>query len=64
MKVLILGIDGYIGFPLAMHLMKRGHDVYGLDNFITRKRVRNVQSDSILPIPSFSYRNRLIEKKY
>ncbi len=64
MKVMIMGVDGYIGFPLALHLLKRGHEVYGLDNFITRKRVRNVRSDSLLPIPSFSYRNRRIERTY
>lgn len=31
MKVLILGIDGYIGVQMAQVLMNRGHDVVGLD---------------------------------
>ncbi|MCI4370428.1 MAG: NAD-dependent dehydratase, partial [Thermoplasmata archaeon] len=39
MKVLITGIDGYSGWPLALHLLRRGHDVAGIDNFVTRKRV-------------------------
>ncbi len=31
MKVLILGIDGYIGVQMAQVLLNRGHDVTGLD---------------------------------
>ena len=31
MKVLITGTDGYIGSVLGPHLIKRGHDVTGLD---------------------------------
>jgi UDP-sulfoquinovose synthase len=36
MRVLIAGIDGYIGWPLALCLAQRGHDVYGLDNGFRR----------------------------
>jgi UDP-sulfoquinovose synthase len=56
MKVLITGIDGYSGWPLALHLLGRGHDVVGLDNFVTRRRVREVGSWSATPIPSFPRR--------
>lgn len=62
MKVLILGIDGYIGWPLALRLLERGHSVSGADNFITRKRVKEVSSDSVLPIPSFSKRTEDLER--
>jgi len=37
MKVLILGADGYLGFPMCLYLSERGHDVYALDNLIKRK---------------------------
>jgi len=50
MKVLILGIDGYIGWPLAMHLRERGHEVIGLDNLIRRYRVQHEGSESLIPI--------------
>ena len=63
MKVMILGVDGYIGFPLAMRLIREGHEVSGLDNFITRKRVRRVGSDSALPIKSFEKRNSSLNEK-
>ncbi|MGC8617297.1 MAG: UDP-sulfoquinovose synthase [Thermoplasmata archaeon] len=56
MRVLILGVDGYIGWALAQRLAYRGYDVYGADNFFTRKRVKEVGSDSVLPIPSMAKR--------
>ncbi|MCL4334073.1 MAG: GDP-mannose 4,6-dehydratase [Candidatus Thermoplasmatota archaeon] len=56
MRVLILGIDGYIGWTLAQRLVSKGHDVYGADNFFTRRRVKEVGSESVLPIPQMSKR--------
>jgi UDP-sulfoquinovose synthase len=56
MKVLITGVDGYSGWPLALHLLHRGHEVVGIDNFVTRKRVREVGSWSATPIPPFPKR--------
>ncbi|MHB8351327.1 MAG: NAD-dependent epimerase/dehydratase family protein [Thermoplasmata archaeon] len=56
MKVLITGIDGYSGWPLALHLLARGHEVVGIDNFVTRRRVREVGSWSATPIASWATR--------
>ena len=36
-KILIFGGDGYLGWPLAMHLAKNGFDVTVCDNFSKRK---------------------------
>ncbi len=52
MRVLILGMDGYLGWPLALRLLARGHDVAGIDNLYTRKAVDEVGSTSGLPILS------------
>ena len=52
MRVLILGADGYLGWPLALRLADEGHDVAGVDNLFTRKAVEEVGSDSGLPILS------------
>ena len=49
-KVLILGMDGYLGWSLAMSLSKRGHTVFGMDNFLRRKMVQEVKSESAIPI--------------
>ena len=62
MKVLITGIDGYSGWPLALHLAARGHDVAGIDNFVTRKRVREVGSWSATPLPPWPKRQAAAEK--
>jgi len=56
MRVLIAGIDGYLGWPLALHLATRGHDVYGIDNFSRRKNVAEVGSCSGIPIPNLRTR--------
>ena len=50
MKVLILGIDGFVGWTLALHLANKGHKVSGIDNFNRRKWVKSMQSQSVIPI--------------
>src|SRR3954469_24689263 len=37
MKILILGGDGYCGWPTALHLSDRGHDVTIVDNLCRRR---------------------------
>ena len=37
MKILILGGDGYLGWPTAMFFSKRKHQVTVVDNFIKKK---------------------------
>ena len=37
MKILILGGDGYLGWPTAMFFSKNNHDVLVVDNFIKKK---------------------------
>lgn len=63
MKIIVLGADGYIGWTLGLRLLERGHEVVGVDNFITRKRVREVKSSSILPISNFEKRNSDLKAK-
>jgi UDP-sulfoquinovose synthase len=37
MKILILGGDGYLGWPTAMYLSRNDHDVHVVDNYLRRK---------------------------
>jgi len=37
MKILILGGDGYLGWPTAMHFSARGDQVMVVDNFAKRR---------------------------
>ena len=62
MKTLIAGVDGYLGWALALRLLSKGHQVIGIDNFYTRKAVKEVGSDSALPIGSFHQRIRGLPK--
>ncbi len=56
-KILLLGGDGYIGFPLGVFLAKQNdNDVILVDNFTRRNLVREVQSDSLTDIKSMSER--------
>lgn len=49
--VIIFGGDGYIGWPLAIHLAWREDaDVVVVDNLVTRRLVASVGSDSLVPI--------------
>jgi UDP-sulfoquinovose synthase len=52
MRVLVCGMDGYLGHSLACHLMDRGHTVAGLDSLKRRVWVKEVGSDSAMPIAS------------
>jgi len=50
MKVFIAGIDGYLGWPLALYLNARGHSVAGIDNGYRRLLVREMGGGTITPI--------------
>lgn len=50
MRVVIAGIDGYLGWPLALHLAERGHHVAGFDAFLRRDWVAIEGGESALPI--------------
>lgn len=63
MKVMILGIDGYLGWPLALHLIKRGHQVSGLDCLTRRHRVKNLGCNSLTPIIEPSARANILRRK-
>ena len=50
MRVLVLGGDGYLGWPTAMRFSAKGHDVAVADNFARRRWVEKGGSDSLTPI--------------
>ena len=52
MKVFIAGIDGYLGWPLAIHLSAHGHEVAGADLLLRREWVNEVGGVSAQPIAS------------
>lgn len=62
MKILLLGADGYIGYPLCQNLLLRGHKVYGVDAFYRRINVKNEGLESIIPIASSQTRTETLKK--
>jgi UDP-sulfoquinovose synthase len=50
MRILILGGDGYLGWPTAMHFSKRGHEVFAIDNYLRRRAHTEQGTDSLTPI--------------
>lgn len=51
MRVLILGGDGYLGWPTAMAFASRGHNVTVIDNYLRRKIAVETGSEALLPNP-------------
>jgi UDP-sulfoquinovose synthase len=49
MRVLILGGDGYLGWPTAMHLSKKGYDVAIVDNYFRRNACRELNREPLIP---------------
>ncbi len=50
MKILILGGDGYLGWPTAMYFSRRGHDVAVLDNFAKRRWEMELNVEPLIPV--------------
>ena len=56
MKILILGGDGYLGWPTALHLSAAGHEVAVADNFARRGYDYEMGVDSLVPIETLQTR--------
>lgn len=50
MRILILGGDGYLGWPTALRFAQRGHQVHVVDSYLRRRAVRENGGDSLTPI--------------
>jgi UDP-sulfoquinovose synthase len=59
---MIMGMDGYLGWTLAMYMTGRGHEVCGVDNFSRRKNVKEIDSWSATPIKSMEERLKAYKK--
>jgi UDP-sulfoquinovose synthase len=49
-RVLVLGGDGFCGWPTSLYLSDRGHDIIILDNLSRRKIDVDLEVDSLTPI--------------
>ena len=56
LTVAVLGADGYIGWPMAMHLSRLGHRVVAVDNLARRRWDREGGTYSLVPIATMARR--------
>ncbi len=57
--VLILGGDGYLGWPTAMYFSKRGYDVTVVDNYFRRNACTELNVGMLYPVPNLIERAKL-----
>lgn len=61
MRVLILGGDGYLGWPTSMHFAARGHNVLAVDNYLRRNIARETNSEPLFETPNLKDRAEIFE---
>ena len=59
MRILILGGDGYLGWPTAMHFSAQGHEVVVADNYLRRNLMREEDVEPLYPCLNLHERIRL-----
>ena len=63
MKILILGGDGYLGWPTAMNLTAHGHEVAVVDNYLRRNICREEDCEPLFEVPNLHARVRQWERQ-
>ncbi len=61
MNVLILGGDGYLGWPTAIHLTAKGHSVAVVDNYLRRSLCRQENVEPLVDVPNLHQRTVIWE---
>jgi UDP-sulfoquinovose synthase len=56
MRVIVLGGDGFCGWPTSLHLSQAGHDVVIVDNLSRRNIDNELEAQSLTPISPMSVR--------
>src|ERR1700694_1832715 len=54
--VIVLGADGYLGWPQARHLSNQGYRVIAVDNIIRRRCDLECGTSSLIPISTMERR--------
>ncbi len=64
MRVYIAGVDGYLGWSLAMYLAAHGHEVAGADCYLRRDWVAEMGSQSAMPIMRMTDRLQAFQENF
>ncbi len=62
-SILILGGDGYLGWPTAMHFSSRGHDVTVVDNYFRRNACTELDTGMLYQVPTLIERAKIWHEK-
>ena len=62
MRIIVLGGDGYLGWPTAMHLAAKGHEVWTIDNYLRRQIALETSSEALIPTPNLNDRARIYQE--
>jgi len=57
--ILILGADGYLGWPTCMYFSNRGYEVTAVDNYFRRNACTELDVGMLYPVPSLPQRARI-----
>ena len=63
MRILILGGDGYLGWPTAMHFASLGNEVHVIDNYLRRNIAQETGSEALISTPNLVDRADIYENK-
>lgn len=61
MRVLVLGGDGYLGWPTAMFFAAAGHQVLAIDNYTRRRIAAETDSEALLDNPRLDARAQIFQ---
>lgn len=61
--ILILGGDGYLGWPAAMYFSSRGYAVTAVDNYFRRNACTELDTGMLYPVPTLIERAKLWHEK-
>ena len=59
MHILILGGDGYLGWPTAMYFSQMGYDVTVVDNYFRRNACTELDVGMLYPVPTLAERAKI-----
>ena len=57
--ILVLGGDGYLGWPTAMNFSSRGYEVTVVDNYFRRNACKELGTGMLYPIPTLEERAKV-----
>jgi UDP-sulfoquinovose synthase len=63
MKILVLGGDGFLGWPTAMRLSKAGYEVVVVDNYLRRRLCLEQSTSPLFTVPDLHRRSQIWQEK-